>query len=441
MIPNYDAAVAYLLGRINYERNPALADRHAFRLDRMRRLLSLLGNPQEQIPAVHIAGTKGKGSTAVMTAAALAAVGLRTGLYTSPHLERFEERMQVNGATPTADEFVAVANRVAECVFELEASDADFAITYFEAATAMAWEFFARRGVEIAVLEVGLGGRLDATNVCRPIVVAVTNVSRDHTALLGETPAAIAFEKAGIVKEAVPCVSGVTDPEAATVIRAVCREQGAPLIEVPDRYRIDEPVSGRDRMVTAYAEGQAWGPLPIPLPGRHQAENAAVVLHVIDELTRQGHRISVKDVAAGWNGLKWPARIEVVSHRPTIVLDAAHNWASVGALVRTLAEDFRCDRRILLFAGSREKDVPGMLRRLAPVFDSVVLTTFRTNPRSLCPEDLQRIWRGVSDSPAHLFARSEEAFQFCRRIADPKSLICATGSFFLAAEIRRLIVS
>lgn len=439
-IQTYDDAVAYLLGRINYERNPSLADRQAFKLDRMRRLLALLGDPHERMTAVHIAGTKGKGSTAAMIAAALTAAGHRTGLYTSPHLDRFEERMQVDGNLPTADEFVAIADHVASRVAELEGQGGDTAATYFEAATAMAWEFFARRGVEIAVLEVGLGGRLDATNVCRPEVVAITNVSRDHTALLGETPAEIAYEKAGIIKAGVPCVSGVSNPQAAAVVRDVCLERGAPLIEVERRFQIDEPQAEHKRQVTAFAAGQTWGPIVVPLPGRHQAENAAIALHVLDELMRCGHRLTSGDVAAGWSRLEWPARIEVVSRTPTIILDAAHNWASAGALVRTLDEDFASNRRILLFAGSREKDVPGMLRRLAPAFHTAVLTAFHNNPRAVPPEDLLQIWRSISDRPAHVFTNSDEALAFCRRIAGRDSLICVTGSFFLAAEVRRLAV-
>lgn len=439
---SYDDAVAFLLARINYERNPSLADRHAFRLDRMRRLLSLLGDPQERIPAVHIAGTKGKGSTAVMTAAALSAAGYRTGLYTSPHLERFEERMRVDGQMPVAAEFVEIATHVADAVARLEREGEGLAATYFEAATAMAWELFARRGVEIAVLEVGLGGRLDATNVCRPEVVAITNVSRDHMALLGETPAEIAVEKAGVVKANVPVISGVDNPEAAAVVRRVCRERSAPLTETRNGYSVTRPEGDVSVpwSVAIDTPAGAWGPVAVPLPGRHQVENAAVALRLLEALSNRGWRVGPEHAAVGWAGLRWPARIEVVARRPLIVLDAAHNWASAGALVRTL-EEFPARRRILLFAGSREKDLPGMLRRLAPAFDAAVLTAFRTNPRAVAPEDLLSLWRAITARPAHVRHSAEEAFAFCRRIAAPEDLICVTGSFFLAAEIRPLVTA
>ncbi|MDQ3329458.1 MAG: bifunctional folylpolyglutamate synthase/dihydrofolate synthase [Planctomycetota bacterium] len=440
---SYDDAVAYLLGRINYERNPSLAERQAFRLDRMRRLLAALGDPQERIPAVHIAGTKGKGSVAMMTAAALTAAGLRTGLYTSPHLVRFEERMRVDGETPSPAEFADLTSRVAAAVAELERDDESLAATYFEAATAMAWEFFARRGVEIAVLEVGLGGRLDATNVCRPKVVAITNISRDHTALLGETPAEIAFEKAGIIKPGVPCVSGVANPDAAAVVRRVCVERNAPLFEIAERFDVIEGRTGEAavRAVTIDAAGTTWGPIAVPLAGRHQAENAAVALHLLKTLADRGYRVGPQDAGAGWANLNWPARVEVVARNPTIVIDAAHNVASVEALVRTLDDDFQAARRILLFAASREKDIPGMLGAFAPAFDSVVLTAFHNNPRAMPPDRLLTLWQAVADRPADRFERSEEAFDFCRRIAGPDDLICVAGSFFLAAEIRPIVMA
>lgn len=435
----YDDAVAFLLGRINYERNPTLADRQTFKLDRMRRLLELLGSPQDTIPAVHITGTKGKGSTAVMTAAALTAAGIRTGLYTSPHLERFEERMRVDGEMPTSAEFVEIAGRVADAVLRLDKEEDELAATYFETATALAWEFFVRRGAELVVLEVGLGGRLDATNVCRPSVVAITNVSRDHTALLGDTPAEIAFEKAGIIKPGVLCISGVEDVHAANVIRRVCSERQSPLLEIEGRFEVLE--AGNDRTLRQVRiDGSSWGALTVPLAGRHQAKNAAVSLHLLKALAEGGLSVTEDAIVTGWKNLKWPARVEVAGRNPTVVIDAAHNVASAEALVKALEEDFPPARRILLFAGSREKDLAGMLRQLAPAFDAVLLTAFRNNPRAMPPERLLAMWQAVTDRPAQVVERSEEAFAVCREMAGDQDLICVTGSFFLAAEIRPLLV-
>lgn len=440
MLRTYDDAVAYLMGRINYERHPALADRQAFKLDRMRRLLARLGDPQERLPAVHIAGTKGKGSTAIMVASALTAAGYRTGLYTSPHLERFEERMQVDGEMPSPAEFLGIAVKVSEAVADLEREDESLAATYFEAATAMAWEFFSARGADIVVLEVGLGGRLDATNVCRPAVVAITNVSRDHTALLGETPAEIAFEKAGIVKSGVPCVSGVVDRDAAAVVQTVCRERDAPLLEVKGSYEIAEPSdAGERRRLLLKNPGELGARFTVPLSGQHQADNAAIALRLLAVLREQGWQIDAAMIEEGWKRLVWPARVEVVGRQPTIVLDAAHNWASAGVLASALRDDFRAKRTILLFAGSREKDVAGMLRRLAPFVDTAVFTAFHNNPRATLPAELQGLWRAITGRDAHVFEQSADGFAFCREIASEEDLICVTGSFFLAAEIRPLL--
>ncbi len=318
--------------------------------------------------------------------------------------------------------------------------NASLAATFFEAVTAVAWEFFRRRGVELVVLEVGLGGRLDATNVCRPEVVAITNISRDHTVLLGDTPAAIAFEKAGIIKPGVPCVSGVTDPEAADVVRRVCRERQAPLTETANRFEVIEAPSARgSRSVSVHFEaGETWGPIPVPLIGRHQADNAALALHLLRVLADKGFGVGPADAINGWTGLTVPARVEVVGRRPTIIIDAAHNVASAEALVRTLAEDFPERRRILLFAGSREKDVAGMLQRLAPAFDAAVLTAFHNSPRATPPASLLAMWNAASDRPAHAFDHSEAALDCARGLAHADNLICITGSFFLAAELRPL---
>lgn len=438
----YDDAVAFLLGRINYERNPSLAHRQSFKLERVERLLALLGNPQERIPAVHITGTKGKGSTAAMTAAALTASGIRTGLYTSPHLERLEERMRVDGAMPSPEEFVEITARVAQAIQTLDREDTSLSATFFEAVTAIAWEFFVRRGAQLVVLEVGLGGRLDATNVCRPEVVAITNVSRDHTALLGETPAEIAYEKAGIIKPGVPCITGVKDPDAVKVIRRVCKERQASLTELADQFTIHETPSSPARLsiCVRFDDGQSWGPLPVPLIGRHQVENAAVALHLLKTLAERDYRVGPDEARAGWATLKVPARVEIVGSDPTIVIDAAHNVASAEALVRTLKEYFPASRRILLFAASREKDVSGMLQRLAPAFDVAVLTAYENNPRATPPETLFSIWNTISDRPAYAFDRSQEAWEFVRNIAEPDDLVCITGSFFLAAELRPQLV-
>ena len=440
-------AADFLLGRINFERHPLQATRHAFKLERMRRLLAELGNPQERIPAVHIAGTKGKGSTSVMVASALAAAGIRTGLYTSPHIESFTERLWINGRSPTAQEFDDLLPSVSEAIGRLDAEADERVVTYFEALTAMAWEFFVRNSAEIVVLEVGLGGRLDATNICRPEAVAITNISRDHTNILGESLAEIAFEKAGIIKLGVPCVSGVRNPEARAVIRQIAGERAAPLIEVAERYHAIQPRKSGEpwRLRICDAQGEVSiasdDPLPVPLMGEHQADNAAIAYYLLESLARRGWPIERERIVSGWRNLAWPARIEVLGANPTIILDAAHNWASAAALTKTLKTSFPAERRILLFAGSQEKDVSGILRQLAPLFDTVVLTAFQANSRAMSISRLEQIWQAITGRPAHTVENPTDALACCRTLAEPHDLICVTGSFFLAAEVRPLLVT
>ena len=440
-------AADFLLGRINFERQPPSASQHAFKVDRMRQLLRVLGSPQEQMPAVHIAGTKGKGSTAMMVASALRASGIGTGLYTSPHIESFTERLWFDGAHPTDAEFDSLLPEVASAIKQVDGDSTGPGVTYFEAMTAMAWVYFVRRGAELVVLEVGLGGRLDATNVCVPEVTAITNISRDHTNILGETIEEIAAEKAGIIKAGVPCVLGEMPERAAEVIRKVAEGRGAPVMESAGRYDAIPPAREGDSWRIGLRDG--WNGLEenggatwrVPLRGAHQVKNATVALLVLKSLAERGWKIGHVDVGRGWDTMAWPARIEVVGEEPTVLIDAAHNWASTSALVATVEQDFGRRRRVLLFAGNQEKDVAGILSLLAPHFDSVVLTAFQGNSRGMPLGQLETLWFAVTGRPAHRCETPEEGLALCRRIARPEDLICVAGSFFLAAEVRPLVVS
>lgn len=446
---SYEQTIQLLYGRINYER--AASDSYSasdFKLDRMRRLLQLLGDPQEQIPAVHIAGTKGKGSTSVMVAEMLAAAGYRTGLYTSPHITQFEERMKVNGAMPSRDELVELVNLVRPSVEEMDRGPDPLPPTYFEIATALAWLFFVRQRAELAILEVGLGGRLDSTNVCRPLVCVITNISRDHTHLLGNTLRQIATEKAGIIKPGVPVVSGISNPEALAAVQEICEERGAPLRllgrEIQFRHNLETPefpppmFAGSVDVRTLWRD---WRNIPLTLPGSHQAANAALAVAAIDELNQQGWPVSESAVFAGMQGVRWPARIEVLRRQPTVIVDAAHNWESIAALLRTLDEQFPARRRILIFSTTRDKDAAGMLRQLLPRFETVILTRYLSNPRAVPCEELLRLTQRISDEPVHVASDPAAAWHLAQRLAGEQDLICVTGSFFLAAELRGRILA
>jgi dihydrofolate synthase / folylpolyglutamate synthase len=449
-----DPCRAFLASRINYEKTLSIPyQSRDFRLDRMRELLALLGNPQDRLKIIHVAGTKGKGSTSAMIAAALSAAGYRCGLYTSPHLDRLEERFMIDGQPCSASELAALVEKVRPHVDQLDTTaqnqtPSQTGPTYFEIITAMALLHFADRQTDAAVIEVGLGGRLDSTNVCDPLVSVITSISFDHTDLLGDTLTKIAREKAGIIKPQVPVVSGVLDEEPRHVIATIAHENGSHLIQLgvdfdyqyhPPR-RLDNaasqspgPIDYENRSLPGMPQFRnvELGPL-----GRHQAANAAVALAVLDELRGLGWQLPENDVRRGLANLKVPARIEIIARSPTVVLDTAHNIASVQSLLQTLEESFDASRRLLLFATTQGKDARGMLQHLLPHFEAVVLTQYVNNVRAVTVSDIEKIVAELSDIPRYICPDPRAAWAQIRSLATTEDLICITGSFFLAAEIR-----
>ncbi len=453
------AAVEFLLGRVNYERQAVVPYREEnFRLDRMRELLARLGSPHVGQQIVHIAGTKGKGSTATLIASMLSQAGRRTALYTSPHLDRVEERFVVDGQTCSADELAALVESVRPVVAQLDAEESaagSHGPTYFEVTTAMALLHFARRGVDATVLEVGLGGRLDSTNVCQPLVSVITSISFDHMEQLGNTLAEIAFEKAGIIKPGVPVISGVIADEPREVIRKTTAERSCPLVELdrdftvayrPPQHVADEPRPGAIdfRHHTAspiwQLDAAALGPL-----GQHQAANAALALATIHELRQLGWQIPDEAIRRGLASAQCAARVEVVWRHPTVVVDAAHNVAAIEALVRALDECFTARRRVLVFATTKGKDYRGMLERLVPRFDDVIVTRYRNNPRGVATEELFDAASDFTGGRVQQFATLDEAWpaaqSLAQSLAGPDALVCVTGSFFIAAEVRSLLAT
>ena len=438
---------AFWYSLINYEqRTPAADD---LKLDRMRALLARLGNPQNRLRILHIAGTKGKGSTSAMLASVLRRAGCRTGLFTSPHLCRVEERFQVDGAPITAGELTALLNDVRRAVEGVPHP----AITFFEAATAVGFLHFVQRRVDAAVVEVGLGGRFDSTNVCRPVVAAITSISLDHTRQLGDRVAMIAMEKAGIVKPGRPTLSGATAPEARSVIERICRERGSPLRQLGVDFHYEyEPgrIHGEPGGVGARGEQparvrvrtrQVWPWMALSLLGEHQAANAALAVACVEQLRAEGWTIPDAAVSAGLAATDWPARMEVVGRHPLVVLDCAHNTASAEALVRTLRESFPPCRRLLIFAGSNDKDLAGMFRILGPHFAHVFLTPYLGSARSTPPEQLAALLGAAGGPPATQCVAPAAAWEAARAMARPDDLVCVTGSVFLAGEMRTLLTA
>ncbi|MEA1950144.1 MAG: folylpolyglutamate synthase/dihydrofolate synthase family protein [Planctomycetota bacterium] len=456
------AAVDFLFGRIDYERALAVPYRtREFKLDRMRRLLALLDNPQRGLGIVHVAGTKGKGSTASFLSRVLMSAGFSVGLFTSPHLDRIEERLAVDGLPCTADELVALVERLrpAVAIMDREAAlaiektgdgvdgdadgnDCEGGPTYFELATAMGLMHFADRKVDLAVLEVGLGGRLDSTNVCDPIVAVITSISLDHTRQLGDTLGKIAREKAGIIKPGVPVVSGVVATEPRDVIREVCRNEDAPLVELGQDFDYQYHAGREPDGSRMDFEGRScrYESLRLGLLGRHQACNAAVSLAVVEQLRLGGWKISAAAVREGLAAARCAGRVEVLRRRPLVVVDTAHNRASIEALVETLDESFEARRRILIFATTQEKDIEGMFAAMRGRFDRMLFTQYQHNPRGVPPLELNERWTATGEPPADIRENPEKAWQTALAWASTHDMICVAGSFYIVSELRPVIL-
>jgi dihydrofolate synthase/folylpolyglutamate synthase len=396
----------------------------------MRRLLRALGDPHEPFPIVHVAGTKGKGSTSAMIASALSASGVKTGLFCSPHLHALEERFSIDGQPATGRELVALTNAVRPTVVALDLDhDANRhrGSTFFEITTAMGLLHFARRGVGAVVLEVGVGGRLDSTNVVRPVVSVITNISFDHTKQLGSTLAAIAREKAGIIKRGRPTVSSETGAEAGAVIREVAELRRSSLQQLGSQFTYDyhppepplsRPAAGR---VSVRTWSTDWGTLNLPLLGAHQARNAAVALATLDVLAEEG-------IVVGRDEAPW------------LVVDGAHNVASAEALAETLRTCFPATPRTLVFGTSRDKDLIGQLRALLPGSITVIATKYTENPRSVPPQQVAEAVFEATGRPARVTHNPAAALELAHRETPRDGLICVTGSVFLAAEARAVIL-
>ncbi len=447
----YADALAYLFGRLNYERVAMPRAAGELRLARMRRLLKRLGDPQKAYRIVHIAGTKGKGSTSNMVATALGAKGLRVGLYCSPHLHRIEERFAVDGREASPGELIGLVEAMRPVVEEHDRSELSIQqrpLTFFEITTAMGLLHFARRGARVVVLEVGLGGRLDSTNAVRPDVAVITSISFDHTRQLGNTLGAIAGEKAGILKRGGVAVSGVRGTEACGVIERIARQRRVTLRRIdreftgvyePAARPLVEPAAGE---VVVRTWRRTWRRKRVPLLGAHQATNAAVALAALDALGEVDAALDLDDatVERGWSELRVAARVEVVSKRPWLVIDGAHNVASAEALAETLTTSFPATRRTLVFGTTRDKDLKGQLRALLPLFECVVATKYLENPRAVACEDVAQACRDLGARAVLVAQNPREAIETARRVTAANELICVTGSMFLAAEARAVVI-
>ncbi len=464
----YQAAIDFLYSRINYEKGHASYSASNYRLDRMRRLLALLGDPQNRYKIVHVAGTKGKGTTSCALAALLDTCGFRVGVYTSPHLLRLEERIRCVGRDCSAMELVRLVDRIREAAAILE-SEGSGRPTFFELTTAMGMLRFADAKCDYVVLEVGLGGRLDSTNVCQPVACVITSISLDHQAQLGDTISAIAAEKAGIIKAAVPIVSTARHPDARAVISRVAAEQQAPLYLIDRDFSVSwRPILRRDQQAAAPSPAHAevdyqtllpdslignsrW---PLPLLGRHQADNLAGALSVLDVVATQWQepRAASSALKATVLSLKIPARLQIVSQTPLQIIDSAHNPASVAAAMDALDVHFPDAPRTIVFASSRDKDFEEMLRILLVRSRRIVLTAYQNNVRGIAVPDLQAAALQIAEQARQASSTiglaeiltapdAAAAWKLAEQCTTSNDILCGIGSFFLAAELLSLTTS
>lgn len=446
-----DAALAWLMGRVNYERTAIVpVAEEAFKLDRIRELLRRLGDPHMGLRIVHVAGTKGKGSTSAMIAAACEAAGLRAGLYTSPHMERLEERFVVGGEPCTAAELVALVERVKPFT-EAMNHEPIGGPTYFDLTTAMALLHFADRKVDAVALEVGLGGRLDSTNVVTPVVSVVTSISLEHTAQLGATRDKIACEKAGILKPGVPAVSGVADAEAGDVIERIAADRGCPFWRRGRDFDIEQVEDAwRFTRRCEYGSTETIDGVHPALPGRAQAENASVALTALGVLADRGWKLPIETRRVGVNTGRLPARMERFAGEPLVVIDGAHNDASAKALAEAL-DELCClanggvaprERRVLVVAISDDKDKAAIIEPLARRFGHVIATRFLDNPRAAQPEKVaETARRFVTEGTTIEVADTPQlAWEAAKHFAKEGAVVFA-GSLLFAAEVRRLVLA
>ena len=431
---DYKSAIQYIQGLTNYEKS--MVDLYApgnIDLHRVEQLLELLDSPHVGPSIIHIAGTKGKGSTAAMISSVLSDAGYRTGLYTSPHLHTFRERVKVDGQMISPGDFALTLEEIIPAVEKVDSQAEHGTLTTFEVLTALAFCYFDKRGVEMEVLEVGVGGRLDATNVASPNVCVITSISRDHTELLGDSLAEIASEKAGIIKPGSLVVSAPQPPEVSSVLFKVCAEKGAHLRQVA--MEVGWEIIGAD------ADGQRFHvhseshdlALELPLLGDHQLENAATAIVALEELERLSWRIPIESIHRGLRNVSWPGRLEILSREPFLVVDGAHNGYSARKLRDALIRHFQFEKAVFIIGVSSGKNVADIAQELLPMASEIIITRSR-HPRAADPSEVSLAFQkpGIM---VRVVDGVQEALRLANDSARSEDLICATGSLFVVGEV------
>ena len=431
VLTSYQHALDYIYSFVDFSRTRQenLAPEN-FDLGRVHELMALLGDPHKAYPSIHVAGSKGKGSVSAFCASVLYAAGYRVGLYTSPHMQEFTERIQVNQQQISADELTALVEDIKPAVAAVAR------ITTFEIITGLAFMHFARQKVDIAVFEVGLGGRLDATNVITPLVSVITSLSLEHTSILGSTLAEIAGEKAGIIKENIPVIVAPQTQEAIDVIQAIAAQKISALIRVGNDYQfaaLSHSLEGQSFKIWSDDDKHAIA-LEIVLLGGHQIENATVAYAALQALGEHGFEITLEANQHGFANTRWPGRFEILNRDPLLVVDSAHNQASCQKLRQAVDEYFPDIPIVLVFGCSEDKDAAGMLAELALRADHIIATR-STHPRAMSPELIVELAEPLG-RPTTLAPLIEEAIDAALGLVEPGGLILITGSVFVAGAGR-----
>ncbi|MDO8535968.1 MAG: folylpolyglutamate synthase/dihydrofolate synthase family protein [Candidatus Omnitrophota bacterium] len=432
----YPEALQYLDSFVNFEKSDGYNYKTSFKLERMKRLTALLGDPQLSVRSIHIAGSKGKGSTASYVHSILGAAGFKTGLYTSPHLVSFRERIRIGDELIGEGDLARILCRIKIAV---ESSMKDDRPTFFEIYTALAYIYFKEKGADIAVYEVGLGGRLDATNLLEPIVSAITPLSYEHTDKLGDTLTDIAVEKCGIIKSGSVCVSAPQEPEALKVIEGVCKNKSVRLILVGRDIRVKGAVSDEDsNRFDLSGTLKEYKGLKTSLVGPHQMVNAATAIGIVEALRIGNFAVPDEAVRNGIRDAKWPGRLEVIGRKPSIVLDGAHNKASAHILAEAVKKIFKYNDLILVLGVSKDKDVKGILEELLPAAGTVILTKSKVLSRAMDPlnikEMISNMKHGIKD--VIITDNTIDALSKALAAAQPKDLVLVTGSLFIVGEVK-----
>ena len=438
-ISTYKAALDFLFSNTNYESAKRLRyNADTFSLDRMNRLLKYLGNPHKKLASVHIAGTKGKGSTCIMLAEMLISNGYKVGMYTSPHVLDLRERICVNGKMISEAAMVRLIKKIAPVVTKM----ADDPPTFFEILTAIAFQYFIIQNVDLAVVETGLGGRLDSTNVLTPEAIGITTLSIDHQQQLGDDLSKIAKEKAGIFKEGVPAVTVQQDVEAMRVLKREANRVGTPLrvtgkdIDFSYRFESSRQLGPHNR-VCVTTDNSRFEHLPVPAFGAHQAVNCGLALSLLDTLKSRGYEIDDTQAMAGLAKTKLPGRMEIIHENPRVLVDGAHNADSIRAFIQATGQHVPYDSMVVIFGCCEDKDVEGMLQQLRYGADKVIFTQIKS-PRSIYPDELAMMYTEICGKMCQTAMSLKEALQIANTAVTTGDLICVTGSFYLVGEAKEM---